>query len=106
MASGTAASVVSGSVATLASGTLDSLRLMQPECLQQLGIQTWRHSQLDWVQKILDVQQLGVALLLLERSTEGLEAFVLCEACEMLATPWEMELARPESLHPLLARGV
>ena len=77
---------------------------MQPECLQQLELQTWRHSQVEWVQKILDVQQVGVALLLLERSTEGLEAFVLCEACEMLTTPLEMELAGPQSLHLLLAR--
>ena len=44
-----------------------------------------------------------VALLLLERSTEGLEAFVLCEACEVLATPLEMELAGP---HPLLLAQV
>ena len=79
---------------------------MQPECLQQYVLQTWRHSQLEQVQKILDVQQVNVALLLLERSTEGLQAFVLGEACEELASGWEMELGEPESLHPLLAPGV
>ena len=52
------------------------------------------------------MQQVGVALLLLERSTEGLEAFVVCEACETLAMPLEMELAGPQSLHLLLARVV
>ena len=81
-------------------------RLMQPECLQQLGLQTRRHSQLEWLQETLDVQQVDDALLLLERSKEGLEAFVLCEACEMLATPLEMELVGPQSLLLLLARVV
>ena len=51
----------------------------------------------------LDVQQIGGALLLLERSKEGLEALVLCGACVILATPLEMELARP---HPLLLAQV
>ena len=48
--------------------------------------------------KILDVQQVGGALLLLERSEEGLEALVLCEAFVVHATPLEMEWAGP---HPL-----
>ena len=48
------------------------------------------------------MQQIGGALLLLERSREGLETLVLCEACITLATPLEMELAGPQS-HPLLA---
>ena len=46
----------------------------------------------------LDVQQVGGALLLLERSKEGLEALVLCEAFVIQATPLEMEQAGP---HPL-----
>ena len=50
-----------------------------------------------------DVQQIGGALLLLERSKEGLGALVLCEACVTLATPVEMELAGPQSHHLLLA---
>ena len=58
---------------------------------------------MEWILKTLDVQQVGGALLLLERSTEGLDAFVLCEACEMLATPSEMELAGPQSHLILLA---
>ena len=48
------------------------------------------------------MQQIGGALLLLERSEEGHETSVLCEACVALATPVEMELAGPQS-HPLLA---
>ena len=56
---------------------------MQPDCLQQLGLQTQRHSQLEWLLKTLGVQQVGGALLLLERSEEGLEALVLCEAFVM-----------------------
>ena len=51
------------------------------------------------------MQQIGGALLLLERLIEGLEALVLCEACVMLATPVEMELAGPQS-HLLLLVGV
>ena len=48
------------------------------------------------------MQQVDGALLLLERSEEGLEALVLCEAFEVQATPLEMEWAGP---HPLqLAR--
>ena len=78
---------------------------MQPDCLQQLGLQTRRHSQQKWLLKTLDVQQVDGALLLLERSEEGLEALVLCEACVMLATPLEIELARPQS-HLLLPAGV
>ena len=54
----------------------------------------------------LDVQQIGGALLLLERLKEGLEALVLCEACVALATPMEMELAGPQSLPLLLAQVV
>ena len=72
--------------------------MMQPDYLQQLGLQTRRHSQLEWLLKTLDVQQVGGALLLLERSEEGLEALVLCEAFIIQATPLEMELAGP---HPL-----
>ena len=71
---------------------------MQPDCLQQLGLQTRGHSQLEWLLKTLDVQQVDGALLLLERSEEGLEALVLCEAFVILATPLERELAGP---HPL-----
>ena len=48
------------------------------------------------------MQQIGGALLLLERSKVGLGALVLCEACVMLATPVKMELAGPQC-HPLLA---
>ena len=59
---------------------------MQPNFLQQLVLQTWRHSQQEWLLKTLDVQQVDGALLLLERSTEGLQAFVLYEACEELAS--------------------
>ena len=79
---------------------------MQPDCLQQLVLQTQRHLQREWLLKTLDVQQVDDALLLLECSKERLEAFVLCEACEMLATPLEMELVGPQSLHLLLARVV
>ena len=71
---------------------------MQPDCLQQLGLQTRRHSQLEWLLKTLDVQQVDGALLLLECSEEGLEALVLCEAFVVQATPLEMEWAGP---HPL-----
>ena len=71
---------------------------MQPDCLQQLWLQTRRHSQSEWLLETLDVQQIGGALLLLERSKEGLEALVLCEAFVIQATPLEMELAGP---HPL-----
>ena len=44
------------------------------------------------------MQQVDGALLLLERSEEGLEALVLCEAFVVQATPLEMEWAGP---HPL-----
>ena len=71
---------------------------MQPDCLQQLVLQTRRHSQQEWLLKTLDVQQVDGALLLLERSEEGLEALVLCEAFVIQAMPLEMELAGP---HPL-----
>ena len=81
-------------------------RLMQPDCLQQLVLQMQRHSQQEWLLKTLDVQQVGGALLLLERSKEGLEALSLCEACVMLATPLEMELAGPQNLLILLAQVV
>ena len=60
---------------------------MQPDCLQQQVLQTQRHSQQEWLLKTLDVQQVGGALLLLERSEEGLEALVLCEAVVGQATP-------------------
>ena len=40
-----------------------------------------------------------VALLLLERSTEGLVALVLCEACGVRATPLERESAGPQNHH-------
>ena len=73
-------------------------RLMQPDCLQQLVLQTRRHSQQEWLLKTLDVQQVDDALLLLERSEEELEALVLCEAFEVLVTLLEMEWAGP---HPL-----
>ena len=63
---------------------------MQPDCLQQLGLQTQRHSQLEWLQRTLDMQQVDGALLLLERSEEGLEALVLCEAFIEQATPLEI----------------
>ena len=53
---------------------------------------------MEWLLKTLDVQQVDGALLLLERSEEGLEALVLCEAFVIQATPLEMEWA---SLHPL-----
>ena len=53
---------------------------------------------MEWLLKTLDVQQVDDALLLLERSEEGLEALVLCEAFELQATPLEMEWAGP---HPL-----
>ena len=50
------------------------------------------------------MQQIGGALLLLERSKEGLEALVLCEAFVVQEMPLEMEWAGP---HPLqLARMV
>ena len=52
------------------------------------------------------MQQIGGALLLLERSKEGLEAMVLCEACVVLATPVEMELAGPQSYLPGRTDGV
>ena len=59
---------------------------------------------MEWLLETLDVQQIGGALLLLERSEEGLEALVLCEAFVVLATPLEMEWVGP---HPLqLARMV
>ena len=75
---------------------------MQLDCLQQLGLQTRRNSQQEWLLKTLDVQQVDGALLLLECSEEGLEALVLCEAFVGQATPLEMEQAGP---HPLqLAR--
>ena len=51
------------------------------------------------------MQQIGGALLLLERSKEGLETLVLCEARITLATPLETELAGPQS-HLLLLAGV
>ena len=79
---------------------------MQPDCLQQLGLQTRRHSQAEWLLEILDVQQMSGALLLLECSKEGPEAFVLCEACEKLATPLEMELAGPQGRLVLLEQAV
>ena len=44
------------------------------------------------------MQQVDGALLLMERSEEGLEALVLCEAFVVRATPLEMEWAGP---HPL-----
>ena len=71
---------------------------MQPDCLQQLWLQTRRHSQSEWLLGTLDMQQIGGALLLLERSEEGLEALVLCEAFVIQATPLEMELAGPHLL--------
>ena len=40
-----------------------------------------------------------VALLLLEHLGRRLEALVLCEACEKLATPEGMEVVGPQSLH-------
>ena len=52
------------------------------------------------------MQQIGEALLLLERWKEGLETLVLSEACVMLATPLEMELAGPQSPLVLLAQVV
>ena len=76
---------------------------MQPDCLQQLWLQTRRHSQLEWLLETLNAQQIGGALLLLERSKEGLEALVLCEAFVILATPLEMKLA---GHHPLLLAQV
>ena len=79
---------------------------MQPDCLQQLWLQTRRHSQSEWLLETLDVQQTGGALLLLECLKEGPKALVLCEACEMLAMPLEMELAAPQSLLVLLAQVV
>ena len=45
------------------------------------------------------MQQVDGALLLLERSEEGLEALVLCEAFEVLATLLEMDWAGPHPLH-------
>ena len=71
---------------------------MQPDCLQQQVLQTQSHSQQEWLLKTLNMQQIDVALLLLERSEEELEALVLCEAFEVLATLLEMEWAGP---HPL-----
>ena len=71
---------------------------MQPDCLKHLWLQTRRHSQSEWHLGTLDVQQIGGAFLLLERSKEGLEALVLCEAFVILATPLEMELV---GSHPL-----
>ena len=64
---------------------------MQPDCLQQLELQTRRHSQLEWLLKTLNVQQVGGALLLLARLEEGLETLVLCEAFVIQAMPLEME---------------
>ena len=65
-----------------------------------------RRSQLEWLLETLDVQQMSGALLLLECSKEGPEAFVLCEAGEKLATPLEMQLAGPQGLLVLLEQAV
>ena len=53
---------------------------------------------MEWLHRTLDVQLVDGALLLLERSEEGLEALVLCEAFGVQATLLEMEWAGP---HPL-----
>ena len=59
-----------------------------------------------WLQETLDLQQMSGALPLLECLKEGPEAFVLCEACEILVMPLEMELAGPQSLLVLLTQVV